>query len=111
VFDTKYYPYYIHSFQIHGAKKTRRSLFESVIYPALQVRTLGSVIDEVHITADKLNRLDIFKHIDVLLDKSNDQFAQPEAIDVILSVEEKSRFWIKTGTEIGNDAGSAVCYP
>jgi len=21
VFDTKYYPYYIHSFQIHGAKK------------------------------------------------------------------------------------------
>jgi len=57
-----------------------------------------------------LNRLDIFKHVDVLLDKSCDPFAHPEAIDVILSVEEKSRFWIKTGTPIGNDAGSAVCY-
>ncbi|RIA91800.1 surface antigen-domain-containing protein [Glomus cerebriforme] len=107
VFDTKDLPFYIHSFQIHGTQKTRRSLFESVIYPALQARTLGSVIDEVRITADKLNRLDIFKHVDVLLDNSNDPFAQPGAIDVILSAEEKSRFWIKTGTEIGNDAGSA----
>jgi outer membrane protein insertion porin family len=84
-------------------------LFESVVYPALQARTLGSIINEVQITTDKLNRLDIFKHIDVLLDNSSDPFVQPGAIDVILSTEEKSRFWIKTGTEIGNDAGSAVC--
>ncbi|CAG8677544.1 14398_t:CDS:10, partial [Funneliformis caledonium] len=107
VFDTKDSPFYIHSFQIHGTKKTRRSLFESVFHPALHARTLGSVIDEVRISADKLNRLDIFKYVDVLLDNNNDPFAQPGAIDVILSVEEKSRFWIKTGTEIGNDAGSA----
>jgi outer membrane protein insertion porin family len=81
-----------------------------VVYSALQARTLGSIIDEVRITADKLNRLDIFKHIDVFLDNSSDPLTQPGAIDVILSAEEKSRFWIKTGTEIGNDAGSAVNY-
>ncbi|CAB4378074.1 unnamed protein product [Rhizophagus irregularis] len=107
VFDTKDCPFYVHSFRIHGTQKTRQSLFESVVYSALQARTLGSIIDEVHLAADKLNRLDIFKHIDVFLDKSSDPLAQPGAIDVILSTEEKSRFWIKTGTEIGNDAGSA----
>ncbi|RIB07179.1 hypothetical protein C2G38_2046223 [Gigaspora rosea] len=69
----------------------------------LEARTPGTIIDEVRVAADKLRRLDIFQYVDMFLDSSND----PRALDVILSVEEKSRFWIKTGTEIGNDAGSA----
>lgn len=77
---------------------------ESATYNALQARTFGEIIDEVRVAADKLRRLDIFQYVDVWLDASN----EPGALDVILSVEEKSRFWIKTGTEIGNDAGSAV---
>ncbi|CAG8777540.1 3335_t:CDS:2, partial [Cetraspora pellucida] len=97
------FPFYIHSFRINGTKRTRQTLLESVTYNALQARTLGTIIDEVRIAADKLRRLDIFQYVDVLLDASNDT----GALDVILSVEEKSRFWIKTGTEIGNDAGSA----
>ncbi|KAF0515526.1 surface antigen-domain-containing protein [Gigaspora margarita] len=103
VYETRGFPFYIHSFRINGTKRTRQALLESVIYDALQARTLGTVIDEVRVAADKLRRLDIFQYVDVFLDSSND----PRALDVILSVEEKSRFWIKTGTEIGNDAGSA----
>ncbi|CAG8493970.1 15219_t:CDS:10 [Acaulospora morrowiae] len=107
VSETKDFPFYIHSIHINGAKRTRKSLFESVSYPALQARTLGSIIEEVGKATDKFHRLDIFQHLDVLLDTSSDPLARRGAMDVILSVEEKSRFWIKTGTEIGNDAGSA----
>ncbi|CAG8477879.1 14972_t:CDS:2, partial [Gigaspora rosea] len=92
----KKFPFYIHSFRINGTKRTRQALLESVIYDALQARTLGTIIDEVRVAADKLNRLDIFQYVDVFLNSSND----PRTLDVILSVEEKSRFWIKTGTEI-----------
>jgi len=79
-----------------------------VISPTFEARTFGELIDEVRIAADKLNRLDIFKYVDVLLDACEDGFAPPEALDMVIAVEEKPRYWIRTGTEIGNDAGSAV---
>ncbi|RIB09260.1 surface antigen-domain-containing protein [Gigaspora rosea] len=94
--NTRSFPFYIHSFRINGTKRARQALLESVIYDALQARTLGTIIDEVRVAADKLFRLDIFQYVDVFLNSSND----PRTLDVILSVEEKSRFWIKTGTEI-----------
>ncbi|CAG8465561.1 667_t:CDS:10 [Diversispora eburnea] len=108
VLEMKDYPCHIHSFHIKGTKRTRQSLFESVINPALGAKTFSKILNEINIAADKLQRLDIFQYpIYIEFDCSKDPLAQPDAIDVILSVEEKSRFWIKTGTEIGNDSGSA----
>ncbi|CAG8595900.1 745_t:CDS:10 [Paraglomus occultum] len=105
--DSSGEPFYIQSCRIFGAKKTRQSLFKAVISPTFEARTFGELIDEVRIAADKLNRLDIFKYVDVLLDTCEDGFAPPEALDMVIAVEEKPRYWIRTGTEIGNDAGSA----
>ncbi|CAG8492736.1 12830_t:CDS:2 [Acaulospora colombiana] len=92
------------------AQAKRYREFEAAIQKLndlVKTRTLGAIIEEVGKATDKLHRLDIFQNLDVLLDTSGDPLAQRGALDVILSVEEKSRFWIKTGTEIGNDAGSA----
>ncbi|KAG9307255.1 hypothetical protein G9A89_017083 [Geosiphon pyriformis] len=99
--------FYIHSFRIYGAKKTRPSLFEAVLNPALKVSTLGGVIDQTIEATNRLQRLDIFKEVDVMLDTATDPLASPGALDVKLYLEEKSRFWVKTGTEIANNAGSA----
>nr|CAG8527105.1 5896_t:CDS:10 [Entrophospora candida] len=105
--DTKDLPLYINLIKLDGVKKTRRNFLEQIFNPILKARTLGSIIDEIHISIDKLYRLDIFNNFDVLLDTSNDPLAQKDAIDVLLSVKENKRFFIKTGTEIGNDSGSA----
>ncbi|CAG8759595.1 212_t:CDS:2, partial [Ambispora leptoticha] len=85
--------YYINSFRIHGAKKTRALLFEAVLNRALKAKTLGEVIQFTNEATSNLARLDIFKEIDVLLDTSNDPLAPPGALDVEIAVEEKSRFW------------------
>nr|CAG8440604.1 12075_t:CDS:10 [Entrophospora candida]CAG8585733.1 6589_t:CDS:10 [Entrophospora candida] len=101
------FPLYVNSIKLDGVKKTRRNFLEQIFNPILKARTLGSIIDEIQISIDKLYRLDIFENFDILLDTSNNQLTQIDVIDVLLSVEEKKRFFMKTGTEIGNDSGSA----
>jgi outer membrane protein insertion porin family len=45
--------------------------------------------------------------ISIYLDKSPDPSARPTDIDVYLSVREKSRVFLRSGTDIGNTEGSA----
>lgn len=60
--------------------------------------------------AEKLIRLDIFDDVQVLLDRASDSdpLAATDSINVVYQVKEKSRFFIKTGTEIGNNEGNMV---
>lgn len=52
--------------------------------------------------------LDIFHEpISIFLDKPTDPNALPTDLDVYLSVREKSRILLKTGTDLGNAEGSA----
>ncbi|PYH81434.1 Yip1-domain-containing protein [Aspergillus uvarum CBS 121591] len=108
-------PCVISSVQVHGARHTRRSFLEQIFNPLLssnQTRpyTLSEALQEVSARADKLGRFDVFQQpISVYLDQSS--LADPQtglpSIDVLLSVKEKSRVLLKTGTDLGNTEGSA----
>ena len=88
--------------------------------------TLAEAIREVSIGADKLHKFgtspslpfiescscssDIFHEpIELTIDRSSraDPLITPTDIDVYLSVREKSRLLLKTGTDVGNAEGSA----
>ncbi|CAO3630574.1 unnamed protein product [Cunninghamella echinulata] len=70
--------------------------------------TIADVVNQSQDIAEQLMRFDIFDHVEVLLDRASDSdpLATPDSINVVYQVKEKSRFYIKTGTEIGNNEGN-----
>ncbi|KAI8621601.1 surface antigen-domain-containing protein [Chytriomyces sp. MP71] len=61
----------------------------------------GQVAMLAHESADRLFRLGIFKHVDVELDSQT-----KGEVDVVFKVQEVSRLFARTGTELGNNEGS-----
>lgn len=108
-------PCTISSIQVLNAPHTRRGFLERIFNPLLSANqdrpyTLSEALREISDRADKLNRFDIFHQpISIFLDKRSDQdpSATTTDIDVYLSVREKSRILLKTGTDLGNAEGSA----
>ncbi|PGG96699.1 hypothetical protein GX51_07698 [Blastomyces parvus] len=108
-------PCTISSVQVLNANNTRRGFLEKVLSPLLSANndrpyTLSEALKEISICTDKLNRFDIFEHpISVFLDKPSqtDPSTTPTDLEVYLSVKEKSRILLKTGTDLGNAEGSA----
>ncbi|KAB8231032.1 SAM complex subunit SAM50 [Aspergillus alliaceus] len=108
-------PCVISSVQILNAHNTRRSFLERMFNPLLSSNqkrpyTLSEVLQEVSARADKLSRFDIFQQpVSVYLDQSPERNAQTGLpnLDVYVSVKEKSRVLLKTGTDLGNTEGSA----
>lgn len=76
----------------------------------LEANTYADVINSAQQVAEKLQRFDIFDGVQILLDNATDSdpLAAPESINVVYQVKEKSRVFIKTGTEIGNNEGNMV---
>lgn len=91
-----------------GTERTRDSFLKLATANTFTGMTIADIINDVQHTADRLQRLDIFDSVNVILDTSRDPFAAKDAFDVIFSVKEKSRFFLKTGTEIGNGEGNMV---
>ncbi|CRG91480.1 SAM50-like protein SPAC17C9,06 [Talaromyces islandicus] len=106
-------PCTISRIHILNATRTRKSFLERIFNPILSANqdrpyTLSEALREVSRGADKLGRLDIFHEpISVFLDKPTDPNALPTDLDVYLSVREKSKILLKTGTDLGNAEGSA----
>lgn len=101
-------PGHIHSLRVLGTERTRDSFLKLATANTFTGMTIADIINDVQHTADRLQRLDIFDSVNVILDTSRDPFAAQDAFDVIFSVKEKSRFFLKTGTEIGNGEGNMV---
>lgn len=61
-------------------------------------------------TCENLNKLGIFEDINVSFDspKTVVHDSDSNLIDISVSIKEKSRLFIKTGTEIGSDEGCLV---
>lgn len=93
-----------------GAKTTRRSFLEKIVEPVLEGKTVADVINRSQETAHQLQRFQIFDDVQLLLDRASDTdpLAAPGSINVIYRLKERSRLFIKTGTEIGNNEGSMV---
>ncbi|KAI5782623.1 surface antigen-domain-containing protein [Geopyxis carbonaria] len=104
-------PVTISDIRVHGLKNTRHGFLERIVAPALTKNkqdnyTLKSAMEELQKTTDKLHRLGIFSptinmYLDELSSSSNDR----KALSALITVSEKSRFTLKTGTEIGNHEG------
>ncbi|KAI0912655.1 outer membrane protein [Ustulina deusta] len=108
-------PVTLSSIQIHGAKNTRKSFLDPLFRPLVEdsrnvAYTLSDLLDEVGGAVSKLQKFDIF-HPDIVVHLSQpphlDPSASPTDLDVSLRVREKSRFMLKTGTDLGNTEGSA----
>lgn len=101
---------HINAVTILGVKTTRPSFLETATNKILKAKTVADVINTSQDVAENLMRLDIFDNVNILLDSAteSDPFAAPDSINVVYQVKEKSRVFIKTGTEIGNNEGNMV---
>jgi outer membrane protein insertion porin family len=105
----------ISSIQVHGAKNTRQSFLDPLFEPLVDGSkttsyTLAEMLDQVSETVGKLHKFDIFHdQIQVHLSRPShlDPSTSPTDLDVALRVREKSRVFLKTGTDLGNAEGSA----
>lgn len=95
---------------ILGTKQTRPGFLQKATSQVLSSKTYADVINSSQQVAEKLQRFDIFEDVRVLLDNASDSdpLAARDSINVVYQVKEKSRVFIKTGTEIGNNEGNMV---
>lgn len=112
--------------RVEGAPRTRTSFLASIISPLLTtnvpfsspahlsseatppLQTLESVLHSTRRVSDVLLRSDIFSSVQPTLERSRDPLSQPRDVDLVLRCRERSRFFLKTATEIGNNEGTAV---
>ncbi|GAN00583.1 outer membrane protein [Mucor ambiguus] len=99
---------HVNAITILGTKQTRPGFLEKATKDVLEANTYADVINSSQEVAEKLQRFDIFDGVQILLDNATDSdpLAAPESINVVYQVKEKSRVFIKTGTEIGNNEGN-----
>ncbi|KZF22900.1 putative mitochondrial outer membrane protein [Xylona heveae TC161] len=108
-------PVTISSISVVNAPHTRKSFLQRIFNPLLSVNrdqpyTLSEALREISVSADKLSRFDIFHPpISLYIDQpsASDASTTPSDIAIYLSVREKSRLLLKTGTDLGNAEGSA----
>lgn len=108
------YPVTISEIRLLNAPHTRRSFLDRLFSPLLADRhgafTLLEARKAIDDTARKLNKLDIYNYpISVFIDKASqaDPSTTPIDLAVYFSAQEKSRYTIRTGTEVGHADGSA----
>lgn len=108
------YPVTISEIRLLNAPHTRRSFLDRLLRPLLAdhhgTYTLLEARKTIDETARKLNKFDIYHYpISVFIDKANqaDSSTTPTDLAVYFSAQEKSRYTIRTGTEVGHADGSA----
>lgn len=103
------------SIQIHGARNTRKSFLNPLFEPLVAGSraadyTLAEMLAHVSGAVEKMQRFDIFHdeiHVHLSQPDATDPASGPTDFDVALRVREKSRLFLKTGTDLGNTEGSA----
>jgi hypothetical protein len=73
-----------------------------------QLQTLQSVLHTAKDLSAVLHRADIFSSVRTELVRAGDPLASAEAVDLLVRVREKGKWFLKTSTEVGNNEGSAV---
>ncbi|CAK7264239.1 hypothetical protein SEPCBS119000_000887 [Sporothrix epigloea] len=108
-------PATLHTFEIHGARNTRRSLLDPIFQPLVDESrnvgtTLGDVFADVQEAVGKLERFGIFKPdptVHFADARQRDPAAAATDYDIAVRVSELPRFRLNTGTDLGNTEGSA----
>ncbi|CAO3632961.1 unnamed protein product [Cunninghamella blakesleeana] len=99
---------HVNAVTILGTRHTKPAFLEKVTSNIMESKTIADIVNRSQDVAEQLMRFDIFDHVEILLDHASDSdpLAAPDSINVVYQVKEKSRFYIKTGTEIGNNEGN-----
>ncbi|CAK7241644.1 MAG: hypothetical protein STHCBS139747_003110 [Sporothrix thermara] len=108
-------PATLHTFEVHGARNTRRSFLDPIFQPLVDETnnvgtTLGDVFAEVQDAVGKLERFGIFKPdptVHFADARQRDPSAAATDYDIAVRVSELPRFRLNTGTDLGNTEGSA----
>lgn len=82
--------------EIKGLEKTKPDLIQPLISPCLAARTFGDLSQCLHSSMDKMQRLNIFKNLNVTLDKLDDA---EDTVKVTIDAEEK-KLRLHVGTEV-----------
>jgi outer membrane protein insertion porin family len=69
---------------------------------------LEEVLGRVGKISETLEKTDNFSAVEASLERSRSPLAQPEDLDVVFKVQDRSRYFVKASTEAGNTEGSAV---
>ncbi|KAI4158562.1 MAG: hypothetical protein LQ342_007344 [Letrouitia transgressa] len=101
--------------RITGTQHTRKAFLRRIISPIFKANqdqpyTLSEIVREASIAIDKLRQHDIFHpHFGIFLEKPPqiNSTSTPTDIAIHLSLKEKPRLLLKTGTDVGNSEGSA----
>ncbi|KAF8508251.1 surface antigen-domain-containing protein [Hysterangium stoloniferum] len=106
-------PIRIREVRVLGAPCTRPSFLSYIINPILsspdsaEDNTLEAALHTTRRVADILIRTDIFSSVNPTLERSYHPLAQEKDVNLVVRCQEKSRFFMKTATEIGNNEGTA----
>lgn len=100
----------IHRISFLGIERTKQTLLETYIKPALRSATLGDILSNLQSAIDGLNRLGIFDNVNIVLDTigEKDGNGPVELVDVIVKVKEKGLLLSKMDTSVGDSEGRLV---
>ena len=112
-------PIRVRAVRVVGADRTRPSFLQSIIDPilvdepsslseALTKETLEAALHKTRRISDVLLRSDIFASVSPTLERSRDELAEAQDVDIVIRCRERGRHFLKTATEIGNNEGTAV---
>ena len=73
--------------------------------------SLRTLLHRTNSLSQALAKLDIFTHVDALVESSDHVLASPDQVDIVLGVREAPRYFLRTSTDIGDGEGSAVSSP
>ncbi|KAJ7098370.1 surface antigen-domain-containing protein [Mycena epipterygia] len=104
-------PSQISSVRVEGAPHTRPSFLRFLIDPLLPPPSaendLQTALHAARRISDVLNRADIFRTVDVKLERAKSPLASKHDVDLVFTTREKGRFFAKSSTEVGNNEGNA----
>ncbi|KAI9139371.1 surface antigen-domain-containing protein [Paraphysoderma sedebokerense] len=100
-------PMLIHRISFLGIERTKQTLLETYIKPALRSATLGDILSNLQSAIDGLNRLGIFDNVNIVLDTigEKDGNGPVELVDVVVKVKEKGLLLSKMDTSVGDSEG------
>lgn len=96
--------------RIVGSPNTRRGFLERLVQPMLSSdvpRTLNRTLDDLAETADRLAHFGIYESVMIDIASAGDSTDPSTNIEATIRLKERSRLWARTGTDFGNQEGSA----
>eukprot|EP01137_Pigoraptor_chileana_P029559 Opistho-2@14927 len=98
-------PVRVERVHVDGLRVTKSDVVARAALPLFEAETLGSLVETARAACLRLEKLGIFKTVEMVLDtttKSDDG----KALEVLVRVEEKRRLEARTGTTVGQNEGA-----